>query len=292
LVSKEDIAVFLGILVMLVWALGPSLGLGLGLMTYTPSWTFNMLVPLTGVLLLLFGSEAKWGARNSKGRKKRRLNLVILVTFLITLFLVIAIPDDTYGNAFIGTSGSGTNYQSYALQIGTEPRITYQMSVLLSSIGGLSAGKGIYMEVHVKNISPANWNDTYCCLSIVGSGPFGLPPKVYLAPTSPSLLPNALPFTLKYQGNGTYYTDGHFYVTQPTVIWVGFGNPAWNGTQVVLDTRAQLTPVANISGTVSDSQSVALTEVTVRIGFIFGSFSILIVQPILERLFIEERDRT
>lgn len=73
------------------------------------------------------------------------------------------------------------------------------------------------------------------------------------------------------------------------MIWVGFGNPAWNESQTVLETRAQLVPVANVTGTVADSQSVALTEVAIRIGFIFGSFSILFVQPILEGIFIEEK---
>ena len=205
------------------------------------------------------------------------------------LGVVAFIPDDTYGNIFIGTMGVGTGYQSYTLKIGTEPRLTYKMSVLLSSIGGLSAGKDIYMKIYVEDIAPANWNDTYCCLTIVASGKLGLPPIIYISPTPPSLLPNSLPFTLKYLGNGTYYTDGHFYLTQPSVIWVGFGNPAWNESQTVLETRAQLVPVANVTGTVADSQSVALTEVAIRIGFIFGSFSILFVQPILEGIFIEEK---
>lgn len=224
-----------------------------------------------------------------KWTRKRTLNLVILAAFLVVFITVISLPDDAYGDAFIHTSGVGTGYLPMTLTVPNEPTISFKLSVELASIGGLSAGKDIYMKVLVKDITPANWNDTYCCLAIVSGGSLGLPPAIYLSPAHPSLLPSSPPFSLYRFSNGTYYTDGHFYVTEPVPIWVGFGNPAWNQTQVAQAVRSQLTPVANVTGTVSDSQAITLNEVTIKIGFIVGSFSILAVQPVLKGIFLEEK---
>lgn len=151
------------------------------------------------------------------------------MALLVVFITVISLPDDTYGQVFIHVSGVGTGHLPVRLNVSREPQISFKVSGELTSIGGLGAGKDIYMKVLLTDITPANWNDSYCCLAIATGASLGLPPTIYLQDTPPTLRPSSPPFTLYRFANGTYYTDGNFYVTQPPPS--GWPLGTWSGTR-------------------------------------------------------------
>jgi hypothetical protein len=211
-----------------------------------------------------------------KWTRKKKLNTYILIAFVAVFVAIVLIPNDIYGTIFIGeTPADFAGYDT--VKVGTAPTITYYSRVHLETVGPFSANKDIYIQILISNANLPKWNDTYCCVAVVGSGSTEAQNFIF-----EEAVTHVFP-------NGSLFANGVFHTLRATPIWVALiPTPKYfNSTRDLPIIRMQLQPVVNVTDA-SATLSVNLTETAIKIGFIVGSFSILAVQPVLEGMFLEE----
>jgi len=93
-------------------------------------------------------------------------------------------------------------------------------------------------------------------------------------------------------GNGVYIASGHFTPLDEGPVWVALtpSDSIVNRSIAISSIEHQLKPVLNVSSS-SDTLQVDINMTVIKIGFVFGSFSILAIQPLLAGIFIKDEHR-
>lgn len=206
---------------------------------------------------------------------RRKLNVVLIVAFAFAFGLSLFLPLDTFA-AFIPSIKVVDNIP-ITLQIGQAPPIKIDRSIELDAQGTFSAYNHIHMHAVFYSANISNWNSYYCCIAIATTGP-----RIIFDSNSN--------FDLHSLGNGTYYADGGFTVLGPTDLRIALAPMPFNETRDIAAINRQVPSTVNITS-VSDTLTLDFAESTIRISFILGSFSILLLQPILEGILFEDKRR-
>jgi hypothetical protein len=218
---------------------------------------------------------------------KKRLNIVLLCGFLIWFIAVFLMPLDWFlwGVPQISWNMGGrfSDFQLLGDKYDT-PLVSYSFSINFTAKGSFSLNNPIKIDLILQNVSLPNFLEGY--QAVVFSDSFDYPSKKYNPDGS---LDNAKIY-LKNIGNDTYQGEG-------TVIWMSEG-PVYGPVVVDLKStinlpieRVQQFPnVLTISG-VSDTLAQTYTESTLKASVMLSSFSLLILQPVLEAIFLKKEEK-
>ena len=242
-----------------------------------PDWAWLAAAILSffvGAYLVAESERRQWWTR------KKKVNVTIMVVFAVWLLVTAAIPATSYG-AYIRTVGwdlGDVGGRTVTIRIPPEPAVKYSWEFNFSATGAFSAQNNIHLTAVFFNANITDLQKYYCCIQIA-------------EPSFPALLGS--PFVLTNMGNGVYETSGYFTTVGAGPVWVSLAPPReyYNSTIVTSTIEHQIKPVLNVSSA-SDTLQIDLNEFVIKTGFVFSSFSILVLQPVIEAIVLKDARET
>jgi len=211
---------------------------------------------------------AKWWTR------KRRINAAVLVAWLVFLGLILQIPLSYYGSQVFQTEYTGGGFFT-DFQLSSYPSLTFNYTVTFSTVGTFSAYDLIQFNAVVYNVNnPTALSEYYKVAQF----------------TNASWIEYGSDGNLSLGSGGRYYATGEIAFAEGGNTWFFLG-PYHVGPLVNPEAKAELakTPPTLTISPVSDSLTVAFNEAAIRYALIIGSFSILLLQPIIEGIVLREK---
>lgn len=221
--------------------------------------------------------------------RKKIINIFVFLAFLIVFYYIINMPLDRFlwgaseikynaGGAVNGLTYFGSN--GYYL-----PSFSYEYIVNFSAIGSFSVNNPVTVDVIIRNVSLPNLLN-YCQVAGFSQAydyPFSFNNEGSI---------NSSRISLTYVGNDAHYGDT--YRGSGTIIWMQEGikygviiSPSESINLPMEDIISSFPEIITISG-VADTLTQTYTENTNKLAVTIGSFSILILVPILEAIFVKE----
>lgn len=215
---------------------------------------------------------------SSKARRitKRRLAVVLAATFFIIIIYAAffaSVPSITV--PFRETHV--TNYWQ-----GKEPPVSLQILILFTAEGSLSVNNRVHVHAILSNANVSNVLQYYGWLAFTGGYNVSTVGKQDQAPNLAFL-----PITASQSSSGQYEADGD-------VIWLKEGStwpvlvPATGGQIEIHAPDVEVGTPAAIIASVSDTLSRDMSLREERLTLVLVAFSVLMLQPILEALFVKE----
>jgi hypothetical protein len=215
--------------------------------------------------------------RRFKWTKRRKISAFLFIVWILWLAVTWAIPVDAYGKYVFSIT---LNYDVPLTENfeGFRP-VSYWAKVTLSTNGLWSAYNTIHVKATIHDVNITDFTHDYHDLGF----------------TNMSVIGNLL--TLSPQPDGTFTTEGDIQFPTEVDTWVYLIPTSPTG---YVNLSAILSPsefkqvtsqprVAHI-GPQSDTLMVQFNQFAVKVGFILGSFSILFLQPIIEGIFIKQKE--
>jgi hypothetical protein len=206
--------------------------------------------------------------------KRRIINWTLLVVWVIAVVVAFNIPPDFYGQHVFST-GVGENARSYNVQIGSYPFVTFKANFTFQTIGVFSAVNAVHFSAVIYN-APANLTKSYCCIAFTNA-----------------TISNPNDERLIAQGSGVYTASGTILFLYAGNTWLYLNPHAPNGVQYLTPNEfaiAQRSDPVLMIGSPSDTLTVEFDDAAVWVAVIFGTFSILLLQPIIEGIVIGQKD--
>lgn len=213
---------------------------------------------------------------------RRVIALVLFALFVSSIITVSKILPDSF---FIEIP------QLIATQAGTSdshiwidaPAIHFRYEVTFIADGSISVNNPVHVKVKLKELNRTDFLEHYSGVTFS---------HAYKSPIEykENRIINSVIIYLNDMGDGTYFGE-------EMVVW-GFEGPSYM-TEVIKDPTGRHIPstvyenstaVVNVSG-VADTLALKLTATTNRLAWQIGSFGILVLQPILEAIFLKEKKK-
>lgn len=223
--------------------------------------------------------------------RKRKINYALLVAFIVWLAISTSIPLTVYGSAFFQVVFNTANANiPYTYQLPGEQKITYDANWILLTPGFPSVDNPIQFTLLITNVSV---NETYFmanygCLNFLnGTTPGNLGNNPYcLQPINIDGAPVLYKITLGSVG-----------FTQPGPTWFFlYPEPPKSNPQAKFQEDVSVfkqfdgqTPFVTV-GPQSDTLSLELNEFAAKLAVTLGSFSILLLQPLIEGLLLRNKE--
>jgi len=210
---------------------------------------------------------------------KRRISLILLSLFIFFFTLFTVLPESFFVNTpeLIATQ-AGTSY-SHIWE--NAPAISFRYEVTFKASGSVSVNNPVHVTVRLKQMNISNFLEFYSGVTFSHAYPY---PLEY----EEKHIMNSVIVELNKEADGTYFGEKE-------VVWVFEGasyitevikNPA--GQHIPVTAYENSTPIITVSG-VSDTLTLHFTASANRLTWQIGSFSIIVLQPIMEAIFLKEK---
>lgn len=213
--------------------------------------------------------------------RKRTISIILLCSFLGMFSFLTVLPDSFFIKTpqLIATQ-AGTSYSHIWLE---GPPISFRYEVTFIADGSISVNNPVHVKVRLKQMNITNFLDFYSGVTFS---------RAYEAPIryKENQIISSVIIELNKMEDGTYFGE-------KDVVW-GFEGPSYM-TEVIREPEGKHIPstyyenstaVVNVSG-VSDTLALHFTANTNRLTWQIGSFSIIVLQPILEAIFLREEKK-
>jgi len=210
---------------------------------------------------------------------KRKIGLIVLFSFLLTFTILLFIPDSRFANIQRLTKTQRGVSRSH-LYPKVAPAIQFEYEVTFSAVGAFSVNNPINVKVTLKDLNITNFLDYFCGVSFSDAYAYPLDEEDV----------TAVIVYLEDNGDGTYSgeCDVVWLVEGPTHMVETINNP--EGYHFTKDIFEDVDSPLLISG-VSDTLSIKFTKSTSKLEYQIWSFSILVLQPILEAILLKEEKK-
>ena len=210
---------------------------------------------------------------------KRIISLILLGLFLFMFILVSTLPNSCFIDTpkLIATQ-SGTSHSHIFLDA---PAISFRYEVTFIADGGISVNNPVHVKVRLKEMNRTDFLNHYC--GVTFSSAYSSPIEY-----NENRIINSVIVDLTDNGDGTYFGE-------KTIVW-GFEGPSYM-TEVIKDPEGRHIPstvyenstaIVNVSG-VSDTLTLHFTASANRLTWQIASFSIIVLQPIIEAIILKEK---
>ncbi|MGD0405073.1 MAG: hypothetical protein ABSB10_00265 [Candidatus Bathyarchaeia archaeon] len=212
---------------------------------------------------------------------KKKLNLAILIFFLAWFITASSIPKEDYLSV---PSLSITQHEDASVSLTNNAILSYHMDVTFSAIGSFSVNNPITVTVNITNVNVTNVNSPN--LLAYGVGIVFLNAVSYPVDGSNNEYSGVV--FLNDVGNGEYQGTNQLVWLQDGQTWAVLttGKPL---VQIPYSYFTSSQPILTISG-VSDTLSIIFSQNTAKIAWQLSAFSVIILQPVLEALFLKKQD--
>lgn len=212
---------------------------------------------------------------------KRAINMFLLVLWFIWLVTTGFAPTMNYGHFVFNNATPVT--REYSEHLEGYSAVSYRIDITIVTDGVPSAYNPIHVYAILSNFNVSDPMNV-CCLSLMLTG------ASY--PLGPYML-------LKPESGGVYSTEGYVTFFNQTETWPALipPQPTEGG---LYDPRTVLSPnelnqiksqPALFSvGPQSDTLTLQFNAFAVKLAVVLGSFSILLLQPLVEGIFLREKD--
>jgi hypothetical protein len=249
--------------------------------------TLALVAAIVSVLLIgcLYHNEAK---RVNPWSQKRKVNIALLAIWIIWLAVTIAIPSESYGRAIFSNTAKDWTQNFDIPPIGGTQEVKFTADLTFSTNGLFSPYNLIDMTVQIYNSDTPNLTSIFCCVGFTNA---------HYPINSQSV---EVPPTLYQVGEGDYYASGRIFFVNQTNSYLllfphsqtGIGcSPCQLTASVIGQLHAHNSPVLYV-GTQSDTLAIQFNQFTVKLAFVLGSFSILLLQPLIESIVLREERQT
>ncbi|MFB3888129.1 MAG: hypothetical protein ACE14S_01445 [Candidatus Bathyarchaeia archaeon] len=228
--------------------------------------------------------------RTFEWTRKRKINAFMLALFIIIFVFIILAPLNWFLWGAQKIEWTTWGYiPTYTLE-GTLydlPPISYEYIVTFSAIGSFSVNNPIAVDILIRNVSLPNLLDHFQLISFGEAYDYPIKHNADGSINSASIL-------LSYAGKDAYYGNDS-YAGRGEVIWMQEGDK-YGPVLAPKDIEVTLTidlvvkyfhDVLYISG-ISDTLAQTFTETANKLTLTLGSFSIIVLAPVLEAIFVQE----
>lgn len=207
---------------------------------------------------------------------KAKLNAVILGIWIASLITTIMIPTQWYGNYVFNNKVETENTWSQFLD--EYPSITYRAKVTASTTGIFSEANPVDIEVKIFNANIANLTDYYTHIKFLDAEKITQGSDVMRLESSPE---------------GGWIAKGTITFYESERIWMILSPQEPEGMILNLqpnevDYILRQTAILSIAPA-SDTLNMQFNSFGVKVAFIFGTFSILLLAPIFEAFLPPEK---
>ena len=209
---------------------------------------------------------------------RRRINIVMLVAWVIALVITVSIPTEWYARYVFHHKGTIEGIWSQSVQ-GYKP-VRYQAHFSFESIGLFSNSNPMDIEIRITTANVTNLVDEYPYVEFLDNT--GKYTKTFSMPLQPS-------------PDGEWTAKGTMTFYEAERIWVFLAPNVRADNLVVYPSeqnhiRSQGEMV--MLGPASDTLSMKLNSFAVKVATILGTFSILLLTPMIESILIRDDDKS
>jgi hypothetical protein len=214
---------------------------------------------------------------------KQIISIIVILMFTVVLTLAVFLPDEylvgTQKMGYIITRSGTTQSHIYP----ETPPISYRYEVTFKTTGAISVNNPVHVTVFLKEMNISNFLDYFGGVTFVNA--YSYPIDYHENQTMNSLIIN-----VTEEADGTYYgeADVVWLIEGPTYLSETLKNPAGQHVPIDLYDNSSVKPVITVSS-VSDTLTTQFTATTNRLALIVGSFGVIVMQPILEAIFLKEK---
>lgn len=205
---------------------------------------------------------------------KAKLNIIIFGIWVVALGITVFIPPEWYGNYIfnnkVDVKGNWTQFMTGL------PAVSYDATVSATTTGVFSVGNPIHLQVTISNANVTELTKYYQQIRFLDHEKF----------TDREMQLNASP-------DGGWFAKGDVSLFEAERVWTFLAPKPPPGKSLILyeDEANHIRSQEHLLelGPQSDTLALKFNSFAVKVAFIFGTFSILLLAPIFEGIFIREK---
>ncbi len=215
-----------------------------------------------------------------KRTRKQSIGLTFILLFLIVFFTIFFIPQQAFYEPQKITITLAFGDEQFNYGNANLPAGLYNYKATMTATGSFSVNNPVTITFEITYVNITNFLTYYNGVTFNGAYPYPL-----------NSTNGEYTATLRFKdtGNGTYTAEGK-------VVWLIEGPtapiilPNTNAQISVMSSQQPTSTTAMLTiSSVSDTLAFKSSEYSVKLTWLIGSFSILLLEPLFEAIFVKER---
>lgn len=210
-------------------------------------------------------------------RTKKRINIIIVIMWAISFGITVYIHPTTYGNYVF--NNTEINTEDWVQFMEGYPTVSYRAMVTASTGGIFSNANPVHLEIHILNANVTDLTNYYPTVNFIDLEKSTQGSEFRLMPSP--------------KGGWTASGDISFFQAERVWMFLAPETPPNMSLNIFAEEVAFIISQKEVLRLESASEAVAFqfNSFAVKIAFIFGTFSIFLLAPILENIFVPEDDK-